>query len=188
MRSSVLLSSLCLSAVLSAQPVLKYDNVGLPGSVYDLYAITVPGDSDFELEGPDADQDFMSSVVDLVGAAVFTYTDFTPFGSDYPDAEVALLIINNANIIWERITIGMAEQRGLLPMSLAPNPASTFFLIPGLAASAAYRVIDALGRETLTGRVAGAQETIDVSALRPGIYRVVLQDARGMRTATLMKG
>jgi hypothetical protein len=97
MGSPALLTSLCLSAALSAQPVSQYDNVGLPGSVYDVYAITVPGDSDFDLEGPDAYRNFTTSIIDLFGAAVFTYPDFTPFGGDFPNADVALLIINLAN-------------------------------------------------------------------------------------------
>lgn len=297
MRASLLFATTCLSFALSAQPTLQYANVGLPGSVYDLYAITEPGDSDFELEGPDADWDFTTSIIDLIGAAVFTYPDFTPYGGDYPDADVALVVINlvngdstysyydlsadgidvlaegigggapknysdpstitlfplsygqtftddyvlngdafsltrtysgygtvnivtgitenavkvsdsngaktwfrsdpvepllsinenNAKIYWERITIGMAEQRGQPPMTLAPNPASTFFRIPGLGASATCRVFDALGREAFTVRVPGAQGAIDVSTLRPGMYRVVVQDALGTRAAMLLK-
>ncbi len=297
MRSPVLLSSLCLSIVLSAQPVLQYDNVGLPGSVYDLYVIEEPGDSDFDLEGPDADWDLTTSVVDLFGSAVFTLPDFTPYGEDYPEADLAAIITtyingestysfydlsagglnvlaegieggspkiysdpstivqfplsfgtaftddyvlngtpvsltrtysgygtmnivlgttanvvkvsasngtmtwyrsdpvepllnisaSNTRIYWERITIGMAEQRGLVQMTLAPNPASTYFRVPGLDASAAYRVLDPMGREVVTGRVAGAQQAVDVSALRPGVYRVLVSDALGARAATLMK-
>jgi hypothetical protein len=295
MRSPVLLASIVLASALFAQPVLQYDNVGLPGSVYDLYAIIQPGVSDFDLDGPDADWDFTTSIIDLVGGAVFSLPQNTPYAADYPDADLALLVIygsdstydyfdvtpdgisrlasglggayeqvftdpstilqfpfsngqqltddyvsngspfsitrtytgygtlelvtgttdnvvkvtasngertwyrsdpvepmlsiyeNNTKIVWERITIGMAEQRGLLAMTLAPNPASTWFRIPGLEASATFRVIDALGRATMTGRVSGAQETIDVSALQPGMYRVLVQDARGERAATLMK-
>ena len=297
MRASVLCATICLSFALSAQPVLQYDNVGLPGSVYDLYTVVDPGDSDFEVEGPDADWDFTTSIIDLIGAAVFTYPDFTPYGGDYPDAEVALIIINYSNgdstysyydlatdgisvlaegigggapkvysdpstfllypfnygqsftddyvengtpfsvtrtysgygsvnlitgttdnavkvtasngaktwyrsdpvepllsvnaadqkLVWERITIGMAEQRGLVRMTLAPNPATTSFRIPGLDGTASYRMIDALGREVLIGRVSGAQEAIDVSALQTGMYSVRVLDARGTRTATLIK-
>ena len=297
MRVPVLLTSLCLAIAVAAQPVLQYDNVGLPGSVYDLYVLEEPGDSDFDLEGPDADWDFTTSVVDLLGGAIFTWPDFTPYGEDYPEADVAALIITNINgdstysyydlsagglnvlaegigggapkiysdpstivqfplsygasftddhvlngtpvsltrtysgygsmnivlgttenvvkvsdsngaktwyrsdpvepllsinatnakIYWERITIGMAEQRGLVRMTLAPNPVSTSFRIPGLDASAAYRVLDAMGREVITGRVAGAQEAVDVTALRPGIYRVLVSDARGTRAVTFMK-
>ena len=72
-------------------------------------------------------------------------------------------------------------------MTLAPNQASTFFRIPGLNASATVRVFDALGRKAINGRVASAREVVDVSALRPGVYRVLVQDTRGLRVATLVK-
>lgn len=297
MRAPVLVPAICCVLALAAQPSLQYDNLGLPGSAYDLYGIIEPGSSDFGLEGEATDWDFTSSIIDLVGAAIFTLPQNTPFGADYPDADVALLVINYANfdsaydyfdvqptgisrlassidgaypevysdpstflvfplayggqyqddytvngtpysiartctgwgtletaasltdnvlkvtssngemawyrsdpvepiltisasntrIIWERITIGMREHDASLPLTLAPNPASANFRIPGLQASAMYRVIDATGRMVMAGRISGAQETIDVQALRPGLYRVVVQEARKMRAATLVK-
>ena len=119
-------------------------------------------------------------IININGDSTYSY---------YDDPVEPLLSINasKAKIYGERITIGMAEQRALVPLTLAPNPATTFFRIPGSDASATYRVLDATGREMITGRLAGAQETIAVSELRPGIYRVLVSDARGMRAATLMK-
>ena len=295
MRAFLLVAAVCLSAAAFAQPVLQYDNVGLNGSVYDLYAIVDPGTSDYELEGEGVVWDFNTSIIDLIGGAVFKLPQNTPYAAQYPGANLAVLMIyggdstydyfdltadgisklasgvgganekvysdpstfvlfpftfgqqytddytvngtpssltrtysgygnfeiitgitdnvvkvtssngekdwyrsdpvepllsineNNAKVLWERITIGMAEQRGLVPMTLAPNPASTFFRIPGLGTSATYRVIDALGRVTITGRVSGAQETIDVSAWQPGMYHVLVRDSRGERAATLVK-
>ncbi len=100
------------------------------------------------------------------------------------------LITINADgliLIWERITIGMAEQRGLFPLVLAPNPGSSMVRIAGLSTSASYRLIDATGRNVLDGRVSGVQNAIDVSHLRPGLYQVVVDDAQGRRATTLVK-
>lgn len=295
MRSLALLPALALGGVLAAQPVLSYDNLGLVGSVYDLYAIVDPGDCDFDLEGQGVYWDLNTAIIDLIGGAVFTLPQNTPYAGDYPEADVALLAIFNGdssysyydvtpagismlasgvggpfetiyadpstflvfplsyggvfnddytedgtpwsvtrtctgdgtfeiigyitdNVVkvtssngekdwyrsdpvepllhitptngktyWERITIGMAEQRGLLPLTLAPNPASTFFRIPGLSAAANYRLMDAQGRVVLTGRAAGAQDVIDVAALPAGIYKLQVIDQRGPRVATMLK-
>ncbi len=76
---------------------MQYDNVGLPGRVYDLYVLVEPGDSDFELEGSDADWDFTTSVIDLLGTAIFTYPEPTPYGMDHPESDLAVVIITNIN-------------------------------------------------------------------------------------------
>ena len=295
MRTPLLLSGLSASLIAFGQPMLTYDNVGLPGSVYDLYVMVTPGSSDFDIEGEAADWDFGTASVELAGTAIFANAQNTPYAADYPSANIALQVItdagttydyfevtsaginklasgigglnevvysdastlllfpfgygnvvvddytangtpstvtrtctgwgtlesvsaitdnvikvtssngemdwyrsdpveplfhigaDNVKVMWERITIGIAEQRGLVPLTLAPNPTNSGFRIPGLETSAGFHVIDALGRLVSTGRSGGPQDVIDVSALTPGVYRVLVRDERGTRAATLVK-
>ena len=295
MRTPLLLSGFSASLITLGQPMLTYDHVGLPGSVYDLYVMVTPGSSDFDLEGEGADWDFGTASVELAGTASFAQAQNTPYAADYPNANIALQVItdagttydyfevtstginklasgigglnevvyadastvllfpfgygsvivddytangtpstvtrtctgwgtlesvsaitdnvikvtssngemdwyrsdpveplfhigaDNVKVMWERITIGIAEQRGLVPLTLAPNPTNSGFRIPGLEASAGFRVIDALGRVVSTGRASGPQDVMDVSALTPGVYRVLVRDEHGTRAATLMK-
>lgn len=295
MRAPLLLSGLSASLIAVGQPILSYDNVGLPGSAYDLYVMVTTGGSDFGIDGEAADWDFGTASVELAGTAIFALAQNTPHAADYPSANIALQVItdagitydyfevssvginklasgigglnevvysdastllqfpfsygsafvddytangtpstltrtctgwgtlesvsgitdnvlkvtssngemdwyrsdpveplfhigaDNVKVVWERITIGLAEQRGLVPLTLVPNPATTGFRIPGLEGTASFRVIDALGRSVTAGRASGPQQVIDVSALTPGVYRVLVHDERGTRAATLMK-
>ncbi len=295
MRTPFFLAGLSASLVTLGQPVLTFDNVGLPGSVYDLYVMTNIGSSDFDIEGEAAHWDFGTASADLAGTAIFALPQNTPYAADYPNANVALQVItdagttydyfevtsaginklaggiggvnevvysdasslllfpfaygsvvvddytangtpttvtrtctgwgtlesvssitdnvikvtssngemdwyrsdpveplfhigtDNVKVIWERLTFGVAEQRGLVPTWLAPNPTSTGFRIPGLESSAGFHVMDALGRLVATGRASGPQDVIDVSTWTPGVYQVLVHDAGGERAAILVK-
>jgi hypothetical protein len=73
---------------------------------------------------------------------------------------------------YESATAGIAEME-VKVLKASPNPASGNVLIEGLeSGDARVRVVDALGRQVMTGVLADGNNTLDVSGLANGCYVV----------------
>jgi plastocyanin len=74
------------------------------------------------------------------------------------------IIVNSA--------IGIDENQALQPVSIFPNPATDFIMVKtGVPKSAiSYTIMDASGKQMLTGRLVTAETTIIINQLAAGMY------------------
>jgi hypothetical protein len=73
------------------------------------------------------------------------------------------------------------------PFEVYPNPASTRIEFTNPNGEAIeYSLLDPLGREALTGKLSGAQITLDVSKVENGVYFLHVYSPRGSQTAELL--
>lgn len=70
---------------------------------------------------------------------------------------------------WTGIFTGITNS-----ISVFPNPASTEILIRNFPANSVYHIIDVLGKEVAVGELIGEISRINVSAIREGVYFLVL--------------
>ena len=62
-------------------------------------------------------------------------------------------------------------------LNLFPNPTSNSFTISSeKVINSEFKIIDAQGREVLTGSMNGQEHTIDISKLSKGVYSVVFDN------------
>ena len=87
---------------------------------------------------------------------------------------------------YESATAGIAEME-VNVLKASPNPASGNVLIEGLASGdARVRVVDALGRQVMTGVLADGNNTLDVSGLANGCYVVSVWQNGGCKSFKLL--
>ena len=90
--------------------------------------------------------------------------------------------------ITNSFTVGLNDEKELMPFGLFPNPTESTFSIGG-EPMAQVRILDMSGRQLmLAKKMQGAVLTLDASAWPPGIYLVCIQDGNGkMHTAKLCR-
>jgi len=65
-----------------------------------------------------------------------------------------------------------------LTLNIYPNPTTkTFMIASDIVINSAFKIIDAQGREQLSGNMNGKEQTIDISKLSKGVYSVVFDNS-----------
>ncbi|MES2780792.1 MAG: T9SS type A sorting domain-containing protein [Bacteroidota bacterium] len=82
---------------------------------------------------------------------------------------------------------GIAEATNNISITVFPNPASEKLVIRSVSdnfSGAFVRIVDALGKEVYNASVAGNNVEVNTSALKQGLYYVVLTNSEGMHQLT----
>ncbi len=87
-------------------------------------------------------------------------------------------------VFGETYTTGVSENYSLSSLNVFPNPANDQLTIAGLDPNETYTssLIDVSGRTVLSQTIYGSVNTLDVSALAPGVYVLNVTDEYGIRS------
>jgi len=75
--------------------------------------------------------------------------------------------------------VGISDLSATLPLSVFPNPGTTYFTLDLPPGTHTFTLFDATGRMVLQERTADARPEIDTEGLPAGLYRISVRDAQG---------
>jgi PKD repeat protein len=103
---------------------------------------------------------------------------------------VCVTVVNEcgADTLCKSLTVtapntGLAEAPGFEQVTVFPNPAQSQLQVNKAQAGTTLRLLDVSGRQVLTQRITRDTETIDISALAPGIYFLQLKNNAGQEAS-----
>lgn len=90
-------------------------------------------------------------------------------------------------LVWGDATSGIAALNEVPALTVTPNPADDAVVVRGIHTAGTWQLLDAQGRVQRDGRHIPGILSLDLTGLSPGGYSLVVKDASGVRTTSLVK-
>lgn len=118
---------------------------------------------------------------DTVGLPIDPYGTYQMRGLMEKDGDV--FCVANLNDVFRHSmgSVGISEAATVPALNVWPNPASDRIQVAAMGISKHYLMHDALGQVVLSGTLA-SDGSLSMSALRPGMYELVVMDPHGKPT------